>query len=174
MIKYFKILSMHLLLILWICSFIYCNGNNPIQQTSIDYIGTWKMVALSVNSKKSENEIIIDSTYNDDTFSEIIIFYNDSLVFYVKDHVNDPSMGINELRTIHTNNDYYTSNDTLVISSPDFNINVKMQQKNDTLFLNFNLDQTNPFSMEYGLGSMVRKYVHHTGSVPPNDWPEIY
>jgi hypothetical protein len=94
------------------------------------------------------------------------------MLFFVKDSVFDN--GLMQFRTIFSRNSYKTSQDNVIFITTYADIIARARFISDTMILDFLIDSQNPLAMRYGLGEIIRKYVHFNGAIPPLDWPLIY
>ena len=109
---------------------------------------------------------------------EIITFHEDTIEFFVRSYLEPyiTSTDSGGYYTVHTKQFYSISNDVVTINTGEYDIDITAiaNFSNDTLILMFVLDQQNPYSLQYGTGTMVRKYLPYDGVMPPADWPEIF
>lgn len=165
----------HYFIFFIICLVIACSNQTPITTAPIAPFGSWKMVALSVDTKKGTRPITFDSVYTAQTFREILTFSFDSIEFFVRDSIDNYPYGL-VFSTIYSIHGYEASSDTIkIIGEEDFStIVTTAKMHGDTLIWKFAIDNQNPFSQRYGIGIMLRKYLSCSGAIPPEDWPSLH
>lgn len=172
-----KLLSAKQICAIFICVFSCCNGNHGVVNNDIskNMIGTWRILNLKVHSVKGTNTIEIDTFFNSSTFNEITVIDKDSIHFYVADSISTSlSSDSLEYRTVFSHHAYSLIVDSIAIFWEFGVIKARVDYIQDTMTLYFAIDSQSPYSQQYGLGTMERKYARYSGSVPPLSWPPLY